>query len=466
MAVDSRARAGRTLRRWEPRRTGRPCPRAVPRPSRAVALPTAALPTAALPTAALPTAALPTAALPTAALSALRWCALVAVSVAALGLESAALAAPRVATPPGRRVAHAPLPIAHAPPPVTPLAPEVALARITARHGLPSPYRVDLPYPRVVGELTPGEKRVDAVIERTAARLAAGFERQVTRYPASPGGPAGSGAMSTFGGTVTTDLLAPGLVALTLESEGYVADAAHGFATITTFDFDTATGRPIRLADLFAPGAAWLEVLSRSSRSELTRTLGTLTVPSMLDPGTSPRATNFSAWALTPWGLRLTFQDYQVAPYAAGTPSVTIPYAAVARVASPGGPIPAVAAHPPAHMVLLPATSRPVLAECSAPVRYAGYTVPVPSLCPDGRLNADAWDAFAAAAPRVMGLPGDARLTQVRRAMCADDAVRYALSSVLELRAEVLAASYHGWRFATAPGAGFPGYCRGGATGV
>ncbi len=385
-----------------------------------------------------------------------------AVSVAVVAaLGSAGLAAPAsgaaLATPaaaPGRAAA-----LASAGTPLPGVAPRVVVDHLVARHGAPTPYRVELPYPQLSGALTTGERELDAAMRAEASRAAARFEREVLANRPFPGGPGGSGATSTLGGVVTTDLVSASVVALTVDADGYFADAAHGFTTVTTFDFATATGRTFALASLFRPGSPWLEALSRASRSVLRRTLGPLTVPEMLDPGTTPRASNFSAFALTPWGLRLTFQDYQVAPYAAGTPTVTLPYASLDAVARPGGAMAGVAADPPRRMPLLPATTPPVVDECSAPVHYAGYVVPEPSLCRDGSLNADAWDAFANAGLRVLGLPPGATLAQVRGAMCADDATRYSSSATLELHAEALSAAYHGWRFGAAPRTGFPGYC-------
>ena len=349
--------------------------------------------------------------------------------------------------------------------PRAPAAPAVALSRITARHGPLARYRVDLPYPHLVGTLTPAERRIDAAMRAAAERSAATFEREAMADRPSPSGPGGSGATSTLTGVVTTDLVGAGTVALTLDAEGYFADAAHGYTTVTTFDFDTGTGRPIPLASLFAPHSGWLATLSRASRAGIRRVLGDLTVASMLDPGTAPRASNFSAYALTPWGLRITFQDYQVAPYAAGTPTLTLPYASLARVARPGGPMAKVAADRPTRMALLPATTPPVVGECSSPIHFAGYVVPEPSRCAGGGVNADAWDAFALAGLRVLALGPDATLAQVRRAMCADDAIRYDSSTLLEDRAEALSAAYHGWRFGAAARTGFPGSCRHAATG-
>ena len=53
-------------------------------------------------------------------------------------------------------------------------------------------------------------------------------------------------------------------------------------------------------------------------------------IDDMLRSGTAPEAENFSSFALTPEGIRIFFQPYQVAPWAAGSQVVDIPLDALA----------------------------------------------------------------------------------------------------------------------------------------
>ena len=63
--------------------------------------------------------------------------------------------------------------------------------------------------------------------------------------------------------------------------------------------------------------------------------LGGGRVDSMIHDGTEPLADNFSALAMVPGGVRVYFQPYQVAPWAAGTQRVFIPLEKLA----PAGPL-------------------------------------------------------------------------------------------------------------------------------
>ena len=338
--------------------------------------------------------------------------------------------------------------------------PAVRLEAIVARRGGAHPYRVDVHFPQLVAPLPPGGSGIDAGIRSAVAREVRSFEQRVVRLPHLA--PPAVQAVSELEGVATTDLVSKDAAAFTLDVSTYVSGAAHGEDDVVTFDFDTATGRSYRLADLFTPKSAWLRRLSALSRLLLRRLPGfaPLTEPQWLDSGITPVASNFSAWALTPFGLEITFQDYQVAAYAAGTPSILVPYGDLGALFSTGGPASALEASPPPPMALLPATTPPVLGECWHALVFADSGGVEPLRCAGGRLNVAAFDELAwdAADSGVIALAGAPTQAEVHRAMCANYS-RYA-SRVFVLQSEQVAAAYHGWRLARPPALGFPGYCR------
>ena len=140
------------------------------------------------------------------------------------------------------------------------------------------------------------------------------------------------------------------MLSLRVNSYSYPSGAAHGSDVLTTFTFDLASGRRLALADLFRPGSAYLDALATEARPQLKVTLaGWETDSSMttwLATGTEPAAANYAAWAITPGGLEITFGQYQVAPYAAGMPVVTIPVAHLAGLVDPTGPLAPLASSP------------------------------------------------------------------------------------------------------------------------
>jgi hypothetical protein len=55
--------------------------------------------------------------------------------------------------------------------------------------------------------------------------------------------------------------------------------------------------------------------------------------------GAGPKEENYKNWNISPKGLEISFDPYQVASYAAGPHEVTIPLSALTDVIDPNGPL-------------------------------------------------------------------------------------------------------------------------------
>ena len=99
---------------------------------------------------------------------------------------------------------------------------------------------------------------------------------------------------------------------------------------ILTLTFDTFTNTIISLTDLWGTDTNKLEQLSILVERALFEKYPELNF-AFNDPiyrnGFAPKEKNFQYWALTDHGFIFFFPEYQVAPYAAGTLSVEIPFA-------------------------------------------------------------------------------------------------------------------------------------------
>ena len=84
------------------------------------------------------------------------------------------------------------------------------------------------------------------------------------------------------------------------------------------------------MADLFKDPEKALQLMSSWSQKELARSLGEDTDEDMIRDGVAPDLRNFANLTLTPQGLRIEFQPYQVAPWAAGPQRVDMPLAELA----------------------------------------------------------------------------------------------------------------------------------------
>ena len=116
----------------------------------------------------------------------------------------------------------------------------------------------------------------------------------------------------------------------------YSDGAAHPGLYSVTLNYDLAQGKEWALADLFLPNSNYLEVIANDCIAELSMQ------PFFEAPfseGAQPTPENYRNWNITTEGLMITFDEYQVAPYAAGPQKVTVPYSELRAVIDPQGPL-------------------------------------------------------------------------------------------------------------------------------
>jgi Protein of unknown function (DUF3298)/Deacetylase PdaC len=108
---------------------------------------------------------------------------------------------------------------------------------------------------------------------------------------------------------------------------------AHPNTTTESFNYDLNRNAPVRLADLFTPNSNYLKVISDYSVRELKK----LDTVSSVENGAGPKIENFHSWNITPNGLKITFDPYQVGPYVAGAHEAVVPYSVLKPIIKPDG---------------------------------------------------------------------------------------------------------------------------------
>jgi Protein of unknown function (DUF3298) len=133
------------------------------------------------------------------------------------------------------------------------------------------------------------------------------------------------------------------LISVELSEGTYSRGAAHPNTATTVLNYDVKNGKKLTLADFFSPNAKYLNVISayciRQLKEEAKKNNEEMLTDETIQTGASPRADNYRAVALTKKGLWVTFDPYQVAPYAAGPQYVMVPYAALKDIIKSDGPI-------------------------------------------------------------------------------------------------------------------------------
>jgi hypothetical protein len=135
------------------------------------------------------------------------------------------------------------------------------------------------------------------------------------------------------------------LVSIEFWVSTYEHGAAHPLTYSKVVNFDLKNGRSLQLADLFEPNANYLETIASYSINDLKRQSKeagpdeSLLSDDDIEEGASAKADNYRSWNITPKGLLITFDAYQVGPYAAGPQWAVVPYAALKEIIRADGPL-------------------------------------------------------------------------------------------------------------------------------
>jgi hypothetical protein len=120
------------------------------------------------------------------------------------------------------------------------------------------------------------------------------------------------------------------------DSSFYADSAAHPGLNSMTLNYDLGQGKELALSDLFLPNTNYLETISNYCVAELSK-------QQFFDgpfvDGAKPTADNYRNWNITPDGLLITFDTYQVGPGAAGPQQVNVPYSELTALINAQGPL-------------------------------------------------------------------------------------------------------------------------------
>jgi hypothetical protein len=141
---------------------------------------------------------------------------------------------------------------------------------------------------------------------------------------------------STFDVTYALTLQRGDIWSFKFDFSGYYAGGAHPGLYSITVNYDLGEGRQLVLSDLFLPNSNYLETISNDCVTELKKQPYS---DSFFFDGAKPIPENYRNWNLTADGLMITFDEYQVAPYAAGPQTVVVLYSELQAIINPEGPL-------------------------------------------------------------------------------------------------------------------------------
>lgn len=217
-------------------------------------------------------------------------------------------------------------------PPPTPRFSEVLTVQdMTFNDSLESPpFTSSINIPVLQGSNDPRVAAFNELLYRTAQNEADQFKNDVLAYASVP--------PMTGGSSFDLRYFVIGqrgdVWSIKYDISFYSDGAAHPGHYSITINYDLANGRQIALNDLFMPGSNYLQVISDFCKTELAaRDIAF----DMFSSGADPLPDNYQHWNLSDGGLIITFDEYQVAPYAAGPQTVVIPFSVLQGVINSDG---------------------------------------------------------------------------------------------------------------------------------
>ena len=191
-------------------------------------------------------------------------------------------------------------------------------------------YTLTTETPVLLGSGDPAAAGFNQTAAALVQKLHDGFITQDLKGVSTPSAGMGS-SFDVHSSLVST---AGDLLSLKMVADEYVDGAAHPFQFTVTLNYDLAAGRELSLGDLFLLGATYLDTLAAYCKTQLA---GRDIDFEAFASGADPTPDNYHNWNITSDGLLITFDEYQVAPYAAGPQTVTVPYSELKGSLDPHG---------------------------------------------------------------------------------------------------------------------------------
>ena len=204
-------------------------------------------------------------------------------------------------------------------------------------------YEIDAEYPQLTGSTDPNVEKFNQAARGLVTRQVSGFRKQMAESTTEEN-PIESETGSDLGAGYTIALAKDDVISVQFDIGGYTAGAAHPNSYTDVINFDLRNGKQLKLADLFKPGAKFLQALSVYCIQDLKKQSIQKGDDGMLDDdwiqrGAGTDANNFRSWTITKNGLGINFDSYQVGPYAAGPQYVLVPYSTLKEIIRPDGPV-------------------------------------------------------------------------------------------------------------------------------
>jgi hypothetical protein len=213
----------------------------------------------------------------------------------------------------------------------TPAKPLLLVSKLLSETGTQPVYKINIRYPEIEGANGAGPLAFNQETQKLAQDMLAAYRKDFQQISSVPENPGSYSSMDLNYSVMHGE---HGLLSVQFTLSFYFAGAAHPNMGRLGLNFDLIRAQKIEMAQLFQPGTDYLKAIADYCTADLKKQ-NRLEFPD----GALPKAENYQNWNITKEGLLISFDPYQVGPYAMGPSLVTIPYPALKGILKSDGPL-------------------------------------------------------------------------------------------------------------------------------
>jgi hypothetical protein len=206
-------------------------------------------------------------------------------------------------------------------------------------------FDIEVQYPQISGSTDARIARFNSQAKSLTSKKISEFKKDMAERAAEfEEPPSDSDMRSDLTISYEVGLANDDLISIGFDIGGYSRGAAHPNSYTEAINYDLKNGKPLKLADLFKPGANYLKVISAYCIDDLKKQAkaqgpGSSLTNDWIQTGAAAKVANYKSWTISKKSLDVTFDSYQVGPYVAGPQYVSIPYTVLKEIINPDGPL-------------------------------------------------------------------------------------------------------------------------------
>lgn len=190
-------------------------------------------------------------------------------------------------------------------------------------------YSIEATYPQLIDLNVKNAQKFNELIEQLVSKEMVDYERDEKQaIKKNKGAPVSSAEYLEISYQIifsTSKIISIKLIGSVMSVPQF-----HPIDYYISINYDLEFGKLLELSDLFKARANYLGALSNYCLKKLEKDYWP--ADWLMREGTAPNLKNFKNWNITPIGILISFEDYQVGVNAMGAPEIIVPYSILKRL--------------------------------------------------------------------------------------------------------------------------------------